>query len=308
MNGDQMNLQQLEYFKVIASTKNFTTASNLLSVTQPALSKAIAKLEEELDVSLFARDGRNIEITHFGEVFLKYADAALNEVQRGKEKLQEMKRCKDCVISIASTYCLGATFIPFLISNFLSNSLQTKFNLNNQSREEILKDLKYSRINFGFFDSLKEMEAYPEIEAVLVQKEAYVLIVPKNHPLASQEEVTLEALKEENFIAYKGTSQDETISYEEIMGYTPRIIAEPNEGSILAGLVAAGAGIAIILNTPIINTNKISVVKIKDDLDYKKIYIGWNKHVLLSEHQNLFKEYVLKLGRENDILGNKNIN
>ena len=118
----------------------------------------------------------------------------------------------------------------------------------------------------------------------------------------------LEALKEENFIAYKGTSQDETISYEEIMGYTPRIIAEPNEGSILAGLVAAGAGIAIILNTPIINTNKISVVKIKDDLDYKKIYIGWNKHVLLSEHQNLFKEYVLKLGRENDILGNKNIN
>ena len=73
-----MNLQHLEYFKVIAETKNFTTASNILSVTQPALSKAISKLEEELEVSLFEREGRNIKITKFGEVFLKYADSGIN--------------------------------------------------------------------------------------------------------------------------------------------------------------------------------------------------------------------------------------
>ena len=69
-----MNLQQLEYFKVIAETKNFTIASNILAVTQPALSKAISKLEEELDVNLFEREGRNIKITKYGEVFLKYAE------------------------------------------------------------------------------------------------------------------------------------------------------------------------------------------------------------------------------------------
>ena len=57
-----MNLQQLEYFKVIAETKNFTEASNILSVTQPALSKAISKIEEELDVKLIQREGRNITI------------------------------------------------------------------------------------------------------------------------------------------------------------------------------------------------------------------------------------------------------
>ena len=50
-----MNLQQLEYIKIIAETKNFTTASDILSVTQPALSKAISKLEEELDVKLLGR-------------------------------------------------------------------------------------------------------------------------------------------------------------------------------------------------------------------------------------------------------------
>ena len=64
-----MNLQQLEYFKIIAETKNFTTASDILSVTQPALSKAISKLEEELDVKLFQREGRNIKITELEMFF-----------------------------------------------------------------------------------------------------------------------------------------------------------------------------------------------------------------------------------------------
>ena len=55
-----MNLQHLEYFITIAKTKNFTTASNILLVTQPALSKAISKLEEELEVPLFKKSGRSI--------------------------------------------------------------------------------------------------------------------------------------------------------------------------------------------------------------------------------------------------------
>ena len=291
-----MNLQHLEYFKVIAETKNFTTASNILSVTQPALSKAISKLEEELEVSLFERDGRNIKITKFGEVFLKYADSALIEIQKGKEKVQNMKRNNDNVISIASNYCIGATFIPFIISNFLHDNLQARFNINNQSTEEILKDLKYGRVDFGFFDNIENLKEYPIIECTLVKKVEYVLIVPKNHHLASKEEVYLKDLKDEYFIALKEQSCEERISYSELIGYTPKILAQPNEGIILSGLVAAGAGIAIVLDTPTINTNKISVIKIKDDIGYKNIYMGWNKGEYTSEIKNIFKEYVINLG------------
>ncbi|MGL5378733.1 LysR family transcriptional regulator [Clostridium sp.] len=290
-----MNLQQLEYFKVIAETKNFTTASNILSVTQPALSKAISKLEEELEVSLFEREGRNIKITKFGEVFLKYAHSALSKIERGKEKLRDMKNSNDKVISIASTYCIGSTFIPFLISNFFNNKLQVKFNINNQSTEEILRDLSHGRIDFGFYDNIKEGENYPQIESILVKKEEYVLIVPKNHHLSSREEVSLKELKDEYFIVYKDKSCREKISYSEFIDYTPKIFAEPNEGSVLAGLVAAGAGIAITLNTPMINTNKISIVKIKEDIGFKSIYMGWNKEMNISEAKVEFKNYVMEL-------------
>lgn len=146
-----MNLQQLEYFKIIAETKNFTTASDILSVTQPALSKAISKLEEELDVKLFQREGRNIKITEFGDVFLKYAKGALSEVEKGKLKLKEMKNNSDMIISISSTACIGATFIPFLISSFFNDNSKVKFNIDNQSTDEILKGIKNNHVDFWIY-------------------------------------------------------------------------------------------------------------------------------------------------------------
>lgn len=232
-----MNLQQLEYFKIIAETKNFTKASNILSITQPALSKAISKLEEELDVTLFEREGRNIKITKFGETFLKYADSALSEIERGKKKLVDMKRSENGIISISSTQCIGSTFIPFAISNFFNNDLKVRFSLNNEPTEEILKDLKYGTTDFGFFDSIKDIENHPEIEFILVKKEEYVLIVSKNHHLANKEEVYLKDLRDEYFIAYKDKAYDEKIACSKFIDYKPKILAEPNEGAVLAGLV-----------------------------------------------------------------------
>ena len=154
--------------------------------------------------------------------------------------------------------------------------------------------LKDGKVNFGFFDNIEKINDYPEIESVLVKKEEYVLIVPKNHHLANKEEVYLSDLKDEYFIVQSNKECERSISYSELIGYTPKISVEPTEGAMLSSLVAAGAGIAIIVNTPIINMNKISTIKIKDEIGYKKIYMGWNKNVYLSKTIEEFKKYVIK--------------
>ena len=272
-----MNLQQLEYLKVIAKTKNFTTASNILSVTQPALSKAISNLEQELEVPLFEREGRSIKITSFGNVFLEYASKALDEIEQGKEKLHDMKEKKDNIISIVSTYCVGAAFMPFLISNFLSQNLDVKFNINNESDDQILNDLNHGKVDFGFIDKVDEIQRNPKLKYELVKQLEYVLIVPKTHHLAKVNEVELKDLAEENFIGYGGNHNNKKVSYYELMGYNPKIVAEPNEASLLSGLVSAGAGIAIVAYTQSINMSTISIVKIKDDIRFKNIYMVWNK-------------------------------
>ena len=59
--------------------------------------------------------------------------------------------------------------------------------------------------------------------------------------------------------------------------------------------MAAGAGIAIIINTPILDTSRLSVIKIKDDIGYKNIYMAWNKNAYMNNAKKEFKEYALKL-------------
>jgi len=288
-----MNLQQLEYFKKIAETENFTTAAALASVTQPALSKAISKLEIELNVPLFERKGRSVTLTSFGEVFLKHASLALLEIDRGIQELQGMVSPDKGIISISSTYCISAYFMPFIISDFLSSYPETKFQFNSEFTPKILDNLKDGKIDIGFYDNINDIPAHTEIISLPIKKEEYVLIVPKNHPLSNETYVSLKDLKDESFIVFCEDNKDKLLSYSEFIDYTPKISLQPNEVSMLGGLVAAGAGITIVPNTPLINTNTISIVKIKEDIGYKTIYMGWLKDSYMSPIVTTFKDYII---------------
>ena len=290
-----MNLQHLEYFITIAKTKNFTTASNILSVTQPALSKAISKLEKELGVPLFEKKGRNIEITRFGEAFLSYAKLALNDIEKGIEELKYMQNDGEKNISLSYTECVGTSFIPFIISSFLELHSDIKFKFNNTSVEKILNNLNNRKTDLGFFDDITKIENYPNIETVLVSKQKYVLVTPKSHYLSNRTEVSLSELKDELFVVYDKGCNNKGISYSKFINYTPKISVQPSEAGMLVGLVAAGAGITIVPNTPMINTNKISILNIKEDIGYKCIYMGWNKNNTSSKVATEFKDYIIKI-------------
>jgi DNA-binding transcriptional LysR family regulator len=290
-----MNLQQLKYFKKVAETQNFTTAAALVSVTQPALSKAISKLEAELNVPLFERNGRNVKLTSFGEAFLKHVNIALLEVEKGFRELQDMANPDKGIISIASTYCIGTYFMPFIISDFLNSYPCIRFQFSHGSTPEILNDLKDGKIDLGVYDNIDDVHKHTEIKSIPIKKEEYVLIVPKNHPLSNQAEVSLKDLKEESFIVSSEGNKDMILSYSEVIGYTPKISIQPNEVSMLGGLVAAGAGITIVANAPLINTNTLSIIKIKEDIGYKTIYIGWLKNSYMSPTTKKFRDYVISL-------------
>ena len=277
-----MNLQQLEYFKKISETENFTTAAALASVTQPALSKAISKLEAELNVPLFERNNRRVTLTSFGKTFLKHSNIALLEIDKGIHELQNMINPDKGIISIASTYCISTYFMPFIISDFLTSCPDTKFQFNYESIPIILNDLKDGKIDIGFYDNIDELHAHTEITSVPVKKEEYVLIVPKNHPLSNETDVSLKDLKDESFIVFCEGDKDKLLSFSQFINYTPKIFLQPNQASMLGGLVAAGAGITIVPYNPLINTNTLSIVKIKEDIGYKTIYMGWLKDSYMS--------------------------
>lgn len=291
-----MNLQQLEYFKAIAETENFTKASKELSVTQPALSKAISKLEEELKVSLFEKKGRNIKLTEYGEVFLTYSNKALIEIENGIKTIGNMLTEKNETIFISSTPRIGGYFMHLIISDFLNEYPNVKFQFNQQSAQEVINDLSMGNIDIGFYDSKDIDENKSEIESIPVKKQDYVLIVPKKHKFASRNEISLKELKNESFIAFCENSKEKLMSYTEILGYAPKISIQPdgaNIGSAVEGLVSMGAGISIVPNTPMINSNTLSIINIKEEIKERTIYMGISKKSKMSQVATKFKEYVI---------------
>lgn len=207
-----------------------------------------------------------------------------------------MKNDNEKNISIAYTECIGNIFIPFIITGFLDEHSDIKFKFNNNYMEEILQGLKNGNIDLGFFDDIDNIDKYSDIEYELVKKEKYVLVTPKGHHLSNKTEVSLKELKDELFVGYNRKCGNK-VSYAEFMDYTPKIVANPTEASMLTGLVAAGAGITIVPNTPMINTNKISVLDIKEDIGHKCIYMGWNKNNYKSNIVNKFREHIISISK-----------
>lgn len=292
-----MNLQQLEYFKTVAETENFTKASKLLLVTQPALSKSIAKLEGELKVPLFEKSGRNVKLTRFGKLFLVHAERALVEIEKGIKELDEMVSDTTGTVSISSTSRVGAYFMNFIISDFLNDNPNVKFQFNQQSVTEIIEDLKKGKIDIGFYDNHTEPIWDINIESIPIKKQEYILIVPKNHKLAGRGEVSLKELENESFIAFCEDSKERILSCTDALGYTPKISIQPkgaNIGSVIEGLVSAGAGISVVPDSPTINTNTLSKINIKETIKERIIYMSYLKNSYTPPVAKLFRDYILE--------------
>lgn len=292
-----MNLQQLEYFKTVAETENFTKASKLLLVTQPALSKSIAKLEGELKVPLFEKSGRNVKLTRFGKLFLVHAERALVEIEKGIKELDERVSDTTGTVSISSTSRVGAYFMNFIISDFLNDNPNVKFQFNQQSVTEIIEDLKKGKIDIGFYDNHTEPIWDINIESIPIKKQEYILIVPKNHKLAGRGEVSLKELENESFIAFCEDSKERILSCTDALGYTPKISIQPkgaNIGSVIEGLVSAGAGISVVPDSPTINTNTLSKINIKETIKERIIYMSYLKNSYTPPIAKLFRDYILE--------------
>ncbi|MCY9357092.1 LysR family transcriptional regulator [Bacillus spizizenii] len=113
-----MELNQLEYFKMLAQVQHFTQVAKMLHITQPALSRSIAKLEEELGVPLFERQGRKICLNKYGKMFLKRIQVAITEIEKGKWELLEDLNPISGTVSLAFLHIIGTQMVPKILSEF----------------------------------------------------------------------------------------------------------------------------------------------------------------------------------------------
>ncbi|RST72802.1 LysR family transcriptional regulator [Siminovitchia acidinfaciens] len=234
-----MNLQQMEYVKTIAETKSMNKASEVLHVSQPALTKQLKILEDELKTILFERDNSGCHLTKEGELFLVEAKKILNQVHSLK---QQFVQRENKVINIGTLPSIAAHFLPGIVKKL--NNSGHKINIHIAETSEQIKNLLFDgKIDVGFGQDVKKRDY---VYSILI--EPYYLIVPEAHPLGEAKSISLSDITNQNMIV-PTLPCDIRISLDKYLkhqGIVMENMMEVGQNDSMLSLVKNGVGLTIL--------------------------------------------------------------
>ncbi len=290
-----MNLFHLRYFVTLAHLEHYTKAAEILAITQPSLSHAIASLESEVGVKLFEKEGRNIVLTKYGKAFLEDVENSLKLLDSSVNKLQ-LTSTGSGKIDVALIRAFSTHLVPSYVKGFLAEhpdkNISFRFFNDSGMTIDILKGLKDKKYDIAFC-SMVENE--PSISFIPVAKQELVLIVPENHPLAEKDSATLDEIIQYPQVFFSKRSALRPIIDELFENHLEQldISFEVDEDQGVAGLVAEDFGVAILPRIPLLNTMNLKVLNIEDNYRERFYYMAILKDVYHAPVVEYFKNYIM---------------
>jgi len=189
-----MDTQHLQAFVAVAETGSFSGAGQRLHLTQPAISKRIATLEQQLDSPLFDRVGRSITLTQAGTALLPSAQQILQEVADAQRAITDLRGQVRGPLSLVTSHHIGLHRLPPALRGFIEHYPQVKLDLHFLDSEQA-----YSRVLQGHFD-LGIVTLAPKADPRMAEQEIWrdqlQFVVSPRHPLAGQPRLTLTELSQ----------------------------------------------------------------------------------------------------------------
>ncbi|MCM3145928.1 LysR family transcriptional regulator [Brevibacillus sp. MER 51] len=287
-----MEWQQFEYFQTLARIQHVTQAAEALSISQSALSRSIARFEDEIGVPLFDRQGRSIRLNKYGHLFLKRVENMMKEYHEGKQEIMDLLDPDKGEVSLGFLHTLSTSRIPDLLASFRSLYPNIHFRLGQGPSHTLMNQLQGGEFDLCLLAPM-DMKS-PYVWKPLWNEELFV-IVPKDHKYANRTSITLEEIADESFIHLKeGYSLRITVEqlFQEA-GITPPITFEGEEADTVAGLVAAGLGISLLPNLKGTDQSKITQIPVKSPKCQRTIGIAWVEGRYLSPATEKFKQFVM---------------
>lgn len=287
-----MEIEQLQYFKTVATMQHMTRAAEVLAISQPALSKSIANIEQNLGVPLFNREGRSIYLNRFGELFLQSVNVILDEYDRIREEFEDIIKPGSGEVSFGFIHTLGMEIVPELIASTSEAFPNMQFSLTQATSLSLLKRLEEGAIDLCLSQKIESRVIEIETEELFVEE--LFVIVPTTHPLAQQDAVKFEEVKNEPFIAIKKGNSLRQLVDELFLerGIVLNTTFAAEEMHTVAGFVGAGMGISVIPNIKGLDHYKVKRLKL-DPPCYRSVCVSWAKNRYLPPAVSEFKQYLL---------------
>lgn len=192
-----MTLTELKYIVAVAREKHFGRAADACFVSQPTLSVAIKKLEEELEVKLFERSANEVAVTPLGEDIVRQAQGVLEQAAHIKEIAKRGKNPLAGPLKLGVIYTIAPYLLPELVRKVIQKSPGMPLMLQENFTVKLLEMLRTGEIDCAIL-----AEPFPDagLATAALYDEPFMAAVPSTHPLAARASVTAQALKDETML------------------------------------------------------------------------------------------------------------
>lgn len=243
-----MKLQQLRYiWEVAHHDLNVSLTAKSLYTSQPGISKQIRLLEDELGVEIFSRSGKHLtRVTPTGEKILKIAGDILRQVDGIKQLTQEHNSPNHGSLSIATTHTQARYALPSIIEGFIGKYPEVSLHMHQGTPVQISEKAADGTVDFAI--ATEALELFSDLLMMPCYRWNRCILVPKEHPLAQLDSLSLEDVAEYSIVTYvfgfTGRSRLDDAFRDK--GLEPKVVFTATDADVIKTYVRLGLGIGIV--------------------------------------------------------------
>ncbi len=286
-----MTLDQLRYFKAVCQYNSVSRAAEALNISQPSVSNAISKLEDEFGIMLFARQNRRLIITNEGAVLLKYATTLLEDADNTVKRMKELSDTK--VLNLGIPPMISSFILPILYSEFFKNFPDLKINIIEDDRSGLINMLDDNRINMAFLPH--DLELDNKLNSQLLTELDNVCCMCKNHKLSQKNSICIEDLKDENLVLFKNSffQTERILERFRQSDIVPKVLLNTAQVSTMQNIVAKGLAVGFAFEFLLNSTPNLLGVPLDPPM-HTKVSLVWKRGEYLSDNMLHLIKFVKK--------------
>lgn len=292
-----METRDLRWFQQVADGITVTELSEIEGTTQPGVSRALARLEQEVGTPLLHRSGRTLRMTHAGAAFKRHVDRLLHELDDGLAAVHQLVDPETGTVTLAYHSSLGTWLVPELVSSFRIDHPEVRFLLRPQAEVAATTIGPRSGIDL----ELSTTRPHPGVAHwARLAVEPLSLAVPVGHPLADRDTpLDLSETADEPFVLFRPGSalRERTDELATRAGFTPQLAFACDDLATARAFVAAGLGVAVLPPGPTSRTDtspaRLRYLPLTDRLAVREIGLAWSEERQMLPAARLFHRHVL---------------
>ncbi|EEF60095.1 LysR family transcriptional regulator [Pedosphaera parvula] len=259
-----MELRHLRYFLAVADALNFTKAARQLRIAQPALSRRVQDLEDEIGVDLLKRSPRGVTLTAEGKLFLEKTRQLLKMADESVEQVRALARGQFGSLHIGYAPSPTVEILPPALAAYQRAFPHVNVLLHDASRREIVDGLQDGTLQLAVLPEVVNMEA-EGIEFEPLRSYPYYVALSPSHPLTRLKAIPLEKIANEPLVGFARHDYPDYYPFVERifrpLGVTPKIAVECDSGSSLITAVETGRGVSLAMSVFKVVTGKRLVLR-----------------------------------------------